>query len=144
MAKEEPNELLQAQTTVWNLTYSFISSLSIKCAIQLGIPDIIHNHGQLITLSELASSIPITPTKTAFLQLFIRLLVHSGIFATQKNEDDKVEKEQGYVLTRPSSRIFLSKKTSLSPLLLMATDPVEVSPWHFLSDWFIGDQPTAF
>ncbi|XXG71758.1 hypothetical protein AAC387_Pa07g1011 [Persea americana] len=26
----------------------------------------------------------------------------------------------------------------------MATDPVEVSPCHFLSTWFVGDEPTAF
>lgn len=144
MAQEEgSNDLLQAHAHVWNLTFSFISSMSLKCAIQLGIPDIIHNHGQPITLSELAASIPITPTKTAFLQRLMRLLVHSGIFAIQKNEENKVEKEQGYVLT-PSSKILLSTRTGVSPFLLMMTDSVLVLPWHFLSSWFIGNEPTAF
>ena len=58
MAQEEgSNDLLQAHAHVWNLTFSFISSMSLKCAVQLGIPDIIHNHGQPMTLSQLVESL---------------------------------------------------------------------------------------
>ncbi|XVF39436.1 hypothetical protein PTKIN_Ptkin01aG0034500 [Pterospermum kingtungense] len=60
---ENVDELLLAQTHVWNHTYRFISSMSLKCAVELEIPDIIHNHGQPITTSDLALAIHIHPSK---------------------------------------------------------------------------------
>lgn len=78
--EEESHELLQAQGQVWNLTYGYINSMSLKCTIQLCIPDIIHNHAQTITLSELAASLPIYPTKTTCLQRLLRLLVQLKLF----------------------------------------------------------------
>lgn len=78
--EEESHELLQAQGHVWNLTYGNINSMSLKCTIQPCIPDIIDNHAQTITLSELAALLPISPTKTTCLQRLLRLLVHLKLF----------------------------------------------------------------
>ncbi|KAF2283291.1 hypothetical protein GH714_043666 [Hevea brasiliensis] len=85
-------ELLQAQAHVWNHIFNFINSMSLKCAIQLGIPDVIHNHGKPITLSQLISSLPVHPAKARRIPRLMRLLVHSGFFAQAKiSEDDDQE-----------------------------------------------------
>ncbi|KAM3326575.1 hypothetical protein P3S67_001701 [Capsicum chacoense] len=52
---EKTREVLAAQAHIWNHTFNFINSMSLKCAIQFGIPDIIHSHGRPMTLSDLAS-----------------------------------------------------------------------------------------
>ncbi|KAF3629118.1 hypothetical protein FXO37_29073 [Capsicum annuum] len=51
--------LADAQAHIWNHTFNFINSMSLKCAIQLGIPDIIHSHGRPMTLSDLVNALPI-------------------------------------------------------------------------------------
>ncbi|KAF9661715.1 hypothetical protein SADUNF_Sadunf19G0097500 [Salix dunnii] len=55
--EEGANELLQAQTRVWNHALAFINSMALKCAVQLDIPDAIQNHGKPMTLSELLAMI---------------------------------------------------------------------------------------
>ncbi|KDP35395.1 hypothetical protein JCGZ_10379 [Jatropha curcas] len=55
--EENVDELLKAQTHMWNHTPQFIKSMSLKCAVELGIPDIINNHGQPMPLSDLVSAL---------------------------------------------------------------------------------------
>ncbi|WJX58418.1 hypothetical protein P8452_43880 [Trifolium repens] len=57
------SNLLKAQTHVWNHIFSFINSMSLKCIVDLGIPDIIHNYGKPMPLSKLISSLSIHPSK---------------------------------------------------------------------------------
>ncbi|RVW77416.1 Trans-resveratrol di-O-methyltransferase [Vitis vinifera] len=57
-------ELLHAQAHVWNHIFNFIKSMSLKCATQLGIPDIIHNHGKPMTLPELVAKLPVHPKRS--------------------------------------------------------------------------------
>ncbi|KAJ6693539.1 hypothetical protein OIU85_004322 [Salix viminalis] len=75
--EESASELLQAQTHVWNHIFNFMNSMTLKCAVQLGIPDVIHKHGKPMTLSELVSSLPIHPSKTQYVHRLMRILVHS-------------------------------------------------------------------
>nr|POE80739.1 trans-resveratrol di-o-methyltransferase [Quercus suber] len=120
--------------------------MSLKCAIQLGIPDAIHNHGQPITLQELVSKLNIHPKKTSCVHRLMRLLVHSGFFAktTVHENQEKEKEEEAYTLT-PSSRLILKDNaTSLSPFVLASLDPALVSPWQFLGDWFQGSELTPF
>ncbi|OVA00005.1 O-methyltransferase [Macleaya cordata] len=136
------NELIQAQTHVFNHIFSFVSSMSLKCAVQLGIPEIIHNHGQPITLSSLVEALSLPPTKSYSIYRLMRLLVHSGFFACQKIDEN--QQEEGFLLT-PSSRLLLKDNTkNLSSFLLNMLDPVLITPWHFLSAWFQGNGSTAF
>ncbi|KAK8987013.1 hypothetical protein V6N11_055330 [Hibiscus sabdariffa] len=51
--EEHVHELLEAHAHVWNHMFSFIRSMSLKCAIDLGIPEIIQNHGNPMTITEL-------------------------------------------------------------------------------------------
>ncbi|GAV75962.1 Methyltransf_2 domain-containing protein/Dimerisation domain-containing protein [Cephalotus follicularis] len=139
---EHVNKLLQAQAHVWNHTFSFINSMSLKCAIQLCIPDVIHNHGKPITLDELVAALQINPTKVPGLHRLMRILIHSGFFAREKfNEDDQ---EEGYTLT-PASRLLLKDHPlSMAPFPLALLDPIFTKPWDHLSNWFLNDDPTPF
>ncbi|KAL8507157.1 hypothetical protein ACS0TY_017890 [Phlomoides rotata] len=77
-------ELLDAQSHIWNHTYSFINSMSLKCAVELKIPDIIHNHNKPTKLSELANALSINQAKTPCLGRLMRILIHSKFFIMAK------------------------------------------------------------
>ena len=134
--------LLQAQAHVWNHTMNFVNSMALKCAVRLGIPDAINNHGQPITLSELVTALSINPIKAPCLHRLMRVLVHSGFFAQQ--QADHNEQEQLYSLTYASRFLLKDEPTSGAPLLLVQVDPHLTNPCHFLSDWFRNSDPTPF
>ncbi|XP_071939259.1 trans-resveratrol di-O-methyltransferase-like [Coffea arabica] len=73
-------ELIEAQTHVWNAMFHFKKSACLKCAVELGIPDVISNHGKPITLSDLISVLPIHPSKSAHAFRLMRFLANSGFF----------------------------------------------------------------
>ncbi|PHU23478.1 8-hydroxyquercetin 8-O-methyltransferase [Capsicum chinense] len=81
-------EVLDAQTYIWNYTFNFINSVSLKCAIQLGIPDIIHSHGQAMTLSDLVDALSINNNKVKLqdcIYCLMRILVHAGVLLGLKS-----------------------------------------------------------
>ncbi|KAF9661714.1 hypothetical protein SADUNF_Sadunf19G0097400 [Salix dunnii] len=140
--EEGADELLQAQTRVWNHALAFINSMALKYAVQLDIPDAIQNHGKPITLSELVSSLPIHPSKAQYLYRLMRILVHSDIFSLKKVGDDP--QQEGYSLT-PASRFLLKgNPLSVRPLLLFWVDPVPMEAFQCLSTWFQNEDLTAF
>ncbi|XP_068316697.1 trans-resveratrol di-O-methyltransferase-like [Pyrus communis] len=135
------HELLGAQAHVWNHIFQFINSMSLKCAVQLGIPDVIHNHGQTISLSELIAGLNIHPSKAHFISRLMRILVHSNFFAQHQHvhhNHDNVEEEEAvefYSLT-PASRLFLKDgPLNTTPFLLMILDPVMTDPFHSMGAW---------
>ncbi|GLT70466.1 hypothetical protein SLA2020_425450 [Shorea laevis] len=131
------SELFQVQSHLYKHIFSYIDSMSLNTAIQLGIPDVIHNHGQPLTLPQLVSKLHIHPNKTSCVHRLMRLLVQSGFFAKTKVHENENE-EEVYGLT-PSSRLVLKDNvTNLSPFVLAMLDPVIVSPWHVLGDWLRG------
>ncbi|PRQ49990.1 putative catechol O-methyltransferase [Rosa chinensis] len=138
---EHSNELLHAQAHIWNHIFSFINSMSLKSAIQLGIPDIINKHGYPMTLSELTSALPIHPTKSHSVYRLMRILVHSGFFAKKKLSKTD---EEGYTLTDASQLLLKDHPLSLTPFLTAMLDPVLTKPWNYLSTWFQNDDPTPF
>lgn len=130
------DELLEAQTHIWNHIFNFINSMSLKCAIQLGIPDAIHDHGpNPMPLSLLVSTLQLHPNKTEFIYRLMRLLTHSGFFVVQ---------EEGYMLTNSSRLLLKNNPCAVSPFLLSMLDSAIVEPWQFLSTWFQTDDRTPF
>ncbi|MCE3214919.1 hypothetical protein HAX54_000265 [Datura stramonium] len=142
-------EVLAAQAHIWNHTFSFINSMSLKCAIQLGIPDIIHSYGRAMTLSDLVNALPIKNNKAKRQDCIYRLmliLIHAGFFIQTKINEE--QEEEGYLLT-PVSRLLLKDEPNLSmiPLLQLIFDPIMMDPLHYLSQWIQNagdDQPNAF
>ncbi|XP_058100625.1 trans-resveratrol di-O-methyltransferase-like [Magnolia sinica] len=140
---ERGHELLQAQAHVWNHLYHYVNSMSLKCAVELGIPDIIHNHGRPMTLSELVAALKINSSKTPYMSRLMRLLVHLGFFDVEKiNGNNGVE--EGYVITPPSSLLRKEATVSLSAFVLEELDSSLLTNWNFLSSWFQGNETTAF
>ncbi|XP_060670024.1 trans-resveratrol di-O-methyltransferase-like [Ziziphus jujuba] len=136
-------KLLQAQALIWNVSFNYMKPMSLKCAIELGIPDIIHNHGQAITLSELIQSLHIHPSKTYCIYRLMRLLVHSGFFANHKG-DDKAQQEEKYSLT-PASRLLLKDEPfRATQVFLNSFVPEFVTPCLHLSAWLQNTDETPF
>ncbi|KAL3645434.1 hypothetical protein CASFOL_010614 [Castilleja foliolosa] len=135
-------ELLDAQCHVWNHIFNFINSMSLKCAVQLGIPDIICKHAKPITLPELMDALPFInkANKSFCVERLMRLLVHSKFFTKVKISDDK----EGYFLTPASILLVRDEPMSMAPFLLYALDPVITNPWHHLSEWFKTNDLTPF
>ncbi|XP_059664346.1 trans-resveratrol di-O-methyltransferase-like [Cornus florida] len=142
---EVDKELFHSQAHIWNHIFNFINSMSLKCAVQLGIPDIIHKHGQPMTLSELVAVLNINQAKSMGVYRLMRILVHSGFFVKQKlSQNDDEGEEEGYLLT-PVSRLLLNDEPlSVRPFLLGMLDPIMTKPWHYVSQWFQNDNPTPF
>ncbi|KAF3443203.1 hypothetical protein FNV43_RR12884 [Rhamnella rubrinervis] len=140
--EENGTELLRAQAHIWNHILKFINAMSLKCAIQLGIPDIIHSHGKPLTLSQLISSLPIHHSKTPFVYRLMRILVHNGFFEVQKLDED--DGEECYALTDASRLLVKDNPLSVTPFLLALLDPTLTQPWHHLSTWFQNDDRTPF
>jgi trans-resveratrol di-O-methyltransferase len=136
---ERSTELLHSQAHIWNQTFSFINSASLKCAVQLGIPDAIHRHGKPMTIDQLVAALSIKPAKVRSVYRLMRVLVHSG-FVVQENVDD----QDGYVLTPASLLLLKDEPLNARAFLLLAHDPIITQPWNILSDWFHNDDPTAF
>ncbi|KAJ6878027.1 hypothetical protein NC651_030692 [Populus alba x Populus x berolinensis] len=136
--EESASELLQAQTHVWNHIFNFINSMTLKCAVQLGIPDVIQKHGKPMTLSELVSALPIHPSKAQYVHRLMRILVHSGFFSQQNLN------QEAYSLTQSARLLLKDNPWSMRPLLLFELDPVLTKPWEFMSTWFQNDDRIAF
>ncbi|XP_059664344.1 trans-resveratrol di-O-methyltransferase-like [Cornus florida] len=139
---ELDKELLHSQAHIWHHIFNFMKSMSLKCAVQLGIADIIHQHGQPMTLSELVAVLKINKAKTWSVYHLMRILVHSGFLVKQKVSEN--DEEDGYLLTPASRRLLKDKPLSVRPFLLAMLDPIFTEPWHYVSQWFHNDNPTPF
>ncbi|KAJ9563678.1 hypothetical protein OSB04_008838 [Centaurea solstitialis] len=123
--------------------FSFINPMSLKCAVQLQIPDIIHRHGAPMLLSELVDALSINKERSHFVYRLMRILVHSGFFLKQKipiTERDEEEEEKEAYLLAPTSRLLLKEEPlSTRPFLLAMLDPILMDPWQNMSKWFQND-----
>lgn len=81
----------------------------LKCAVELGIADIIHGHGRAITLSDLVSELNTQPTKTTGLFRLMHFLVHLGCFNKIKVNGQE-EEEEAYGLT-PFSTLLIKENS---------------------------------
>nr|XP_018631797.1 trans-resveratrol di-O-methyltransferase-like isoform X2 [Nicotiana tomentosiformis] len=130
-------DLLQAQTQTWNHMFNFISSSAAKCAVQLGIPDVLYKHGKPMSLSDLTAELSlIDHSKVSFLPILMRFLVHSGFL----NQHEK----EHYSLTPATQLLVKDDPLSMRSYFLIIHDPVLLKPWSCLSDWFQDDSSTAF
>ncbi|KAE9456081.1 hypothetical protein C3L33_12021, partial [Rhododendron williamsianum] len=161
MNDEQERALLLSQSHIWNQAHNLVNSMSLKCAVQLGIPDIIKKHGRPMALSDLVSALPVNPSKASGVYRLMRLLVHSGFFTNQKVSENC--EEEGFIekllifrprkfnncffcyLLTPAAQLLLKDEPfSLAPYLLAMLDPDLFKPWHHMGEWFQNDDPTPF
>ncbi|XP_072966243.1 trans-resveratrol di-O-methyltransferase-like [Typha angustifolia] len=144
----ESHDLLQAQEQLWNHIFLYLKSMSLKCAVELGIPDVIHNHGGSIAHPELLAALSLPPSRSPHLRRLMRMLTHSGFFATRRSPgsgDEEEEEEDVYLLT-PLSYLLVNdnNNSSLSPFVLAVLDPYIVEPSYSMSSWFRSCERTPF
>ncbi|XP_074314973.1 trans-resveratrol di-O-methyltransferase-like [Silene latifolia] len=137
---DHSEQLLNAQTHIWTHIFSSLNSMALKCAIQLQIPDTIHNHGKPMTLGELANALILHPTKSASLYRITRLLVHSNFLSKSK----LVNGEDTFDLTINAKLLLKDHPMSLAPFALAMLDPTLTKPAHHLSSWFRNDDVSPF
>ncbi|XP_009791021.2 trans-resveratrol di-O-methyltransferase-like [Nicotiana sylvestris] len=128
------NELFKAQAHIYKHAFGYSNSMALNFAIQLGIPDIIHNHKKPITLPELLSALKLPLSKSTAIYRLMRMLVHSGFFAIAKI-DENSETER-YILTTPSRLLLKNEVLNLSPCVRVTVDPVLLTTWKLLGEWF--------
>ncbi|KAM7502868.1 hypothetical protein LguiB_001772 [Lonicera macranthoides] len=139
---EQTSELLQAHAHIWNHILNFINSMSLNCAIKLGIPDAINNHGRPMTLTELIDALPINKKKSDGIHRLMRILIHSGYFVEKETPENG--QELGYWLTPASRLVLRDEPLSITPFLQLILDPLIKKPWHYMSEWFQNEAHTPF
>ncbi|EXB54963.1 Myricetin O-methyltransferase [Morus notabilis] len=143
------NELVEAHSLLWHSGLDYMKSMSLKCAIELDIANVIHKHGQPIPFSKLVDSLKIPPSKANFLYRIMRILVHHGFFTAQKVNGGKTqEEEEAYSLTN-ASRLLLTDEPALimnmKSLSLFFLLPAVVNSWQSWSTWLKNsDDMTLF
>jgi hypothetical protein len=132
--------LLDAQLELWHHTFGYIKSMALRSAIDLRIPDAIHDHGGTATLPQIAAKATLHQFKLPYLRRLMRVLTVTGVFSVEHLAADGGD-EHVYGLT-PASRLLVSSTpTSLSPFLTLILDSVFVSPFLGLGEWFQSEVP---
>ena len=133
----EIDEIAQAQVDIWRFVFGFAEMAVAKCAVELGIPDILENQGDPMTLSQLSTRL--SCSSTALFRV-MRFLINRGIF----KETVTKEGSTGYVQSPLSCLLTKDGNDSLAPLLLFQNSPVIITPWHFLSACVLDNNKSAF
>ncbi|KAG0454564.1 hypothetical protein HPP92_023856 [Vanilla planifolia] len=132
-------DTIKAHAQLWNLTFSFIKSMCLKCAIELAIPDAIHLHGTPATVSDLCASLSVPPVKSRHLRSLMRLLSLEGLFDTHVTPSG----EEAFDLT-PISRFLLSTSIHCSsPFVRFILDCHLVDSSQMLGDWLRSPDVTT-
>ncbi|KAL2899850.1 Trans-resveratrol di-O-methyltransferase [Bienertia sinuspersici] len=124
-------ELLNAHAHLWNHMYSYLNSMALRCAIQLGISDAIHKQGKAMTLSELAIALSIPPNKAPCISRIMRLLFHSNFFSKRTSSSG----EEAFDLTIHSQLLLKDHPLSVAPFALLALDPIVIEPTFHFGSW---------
>ncbi|KAL6870631.1 hypothetical protein ACP4OV_014479 [Aristida adscensionis] len=153
-ASSSSSELLQAHAELWNLTFGYLRSMAVQCAVSLGIPNAIHRRGGAASLSDLVASVAVPERRKPYLPRLMRFLAATGIVAAL---DDAAASAGGeaaaggddggavvYRLT-PMSRLLVDDDGcgGLSPWVLSQTTRQLVAAAQCLSGWFMGDDAAA-
>ncbi|XP_054778472.1 isoflavone 7-O-methyltransferase-like, partial [Prosopis cineraria] len=133
------DEYFEAQAHLYKHILSYINAAVLRCAVQLRIPDIIHNHGQPITIPQLASNLELHPTKFASLEKLARLLVHNGFLAAEKRVNEEDEEMEAYTLTPSSKLLVKGMEPNLAPMVLWFADAGLMADFDFSGSWFKGE-----
>ncbi|KAK6787327.1 hypothetical protein RDI58_015852 [Solanum bulbocastanum] len=134
------NQPPEAEAQSWDHILSYLRPSCMKCAIQLGIPNILHKNPNSITsLSDLIAALPnLNPSKTTFIPILMRVLVDFGLFKYHHQQGD------GYSLTSVGHLLVENDLSSKRSFFLFAQHPVVLDTAASVGDWLLDDLPTAF
>ncbi|KAL3539118.1 hypothetical protein ACH5RR_002484 [Cinchona calisaya] len=134
--REVVEDEAQAQIDIWKYILGFTEMAVVKCAIELGIADVLESHqGQAMTLDELSSSLNCSPSS---LYRIMRFLTNRSIF---KQLPDGNGTTTRYVQTPLSRLLARNGEKSMAAFVLLETSPVMLAPWHGLRDRVLANGP---
>lgn len=81
-------ELLQAQAELWHHSLSYLTSMALKCAVELRIPTVIHRLGGAALVPDLITDLSLPSAKLPFLRRLMRLLATAGVFAADNSTQE--------------------------------------------------------
>lgn len=131
---------------LYNYSLSYVKTMAIGCAIQLGIPSAIHRLGGAATISDIITETGVDPSKLPYLRRLMRVLTVSSILATTGT--DESDDSTVYKLT-PASRLLVSgagapTSCDISPMLdLLMRPTTSVATYFSLEQWFKDAGATA-
>ncbi|GJN10165.1 hypothetical protein PR202_ga28234 [Eleusine coracana subsp. coracana] len=82
MDVQSPEDLIHAQYLVFHHCFSYVKSMALKCAVDLGISDAIHSRGCSATLSEIVAGTWINASRMPYVQRLMHFLSISGVFVS--------------------------------------------------------------
>ncbi|KAJ1275736.1 hypothetical protein BS78_05G158800 [Paspalum vaginatum] len=136
-------ELLRAQADLWRHSLCYLTSMTLKCAVELGIPTAIHQLGGRASSQDLITALSLPVAKLPFLRRLMRLLATSGVFAVCADSTA----EAIYGLTPLSyllvDGIAADGHMNHAPFLFTATSTRYIDLAMGLADWFKKDAKTA-
>ncbi|KAI3736429.1 hypothetical protein L6452_15970 [Arctium lappa] len=130
-------EEVAAQEEIWKYILGFTPIALVKCAIELGIPDILENHETPMTLLELTSKLGCNESS---LYRIMRFLIHYKIFQEKPVSETSV----GYALTPLSRLLTRHGQNSMADLVLFSNSPIMLASWHKLSTWVLDNKELPF
>ncbi|XP_027352517.1 isoflavone 7-O-methyltransferase-like [Abrus precatorius] len=137
------SEIFEGQALLYRHIYAFIDSMCLKWTVELDVPNIIHNHGQPITLQELVSILQVPPTKIGKVQSIMRYMAHSGFFEIVRIHNKK-EDNEAYALTVASELLVKGTNFCLAPMVECVLDPTLSGSYHQLKRWIYEKDLTLF
>ncbi|XP_047320909.1 probable O-methyltransferase 3 [Impatiens glandulifera] len=136
-------ELARAHADLWKHLFGFLPSAALNCLIELGVPDLIQNHGKPMTVSEIVGELSITnPIKTCCLGSMMDILAHSGFLSREAKgvEDEDI----AYSLTTASRLLLKDEPLNLRQFVFYLLGKILAGPWPLLGQWLKNDTPTVF
>ncbi|KMT02325.1 hypothetical protein BVRB_9g205500 [Beta vulgaris subsp. vulgaris] len=127
----EDAELLKAHAEVYNHLFAYTDTLALRSAVELHIADIIHSHGQPMSLSQIASKLESPSPDVTCLARVMRMLVRKNIFTVDCNQSSG--EEVLYGLTNISRWLLHDHELSLAPMFLTFTHPWIINAWYEIS-----------
>ncbi|TYH22917.1 hypothetical protein ES288_A04G168900v1 [Gossypium darwinii] len=119
-------EEARAEIKIWNYVFEYAKIVVVKCAIELGIADVIENYGSPMPLSELATALRCEPSR---LHRIMRFMVHDRIFKQEPINQHTV----GFSSTPLSRCLIKGGEKSMAAFILLMSSPNFLAPWHSLS-----------
>ncbi|KAL6875747.1 hypothetical protein ACP4OV_013260 [Aristida adscensionis] len=138
-------ELLQAQADLWRHSLRYLTSMALRCAVELGIPTAIYRLGGAATAPSLVTALSLPATKLPFLRRVMRLLAASDIFAADESSEEPIYSitPQSYLLVDGSATATADERhIDHSPLVHVCTSSRYIEASLSLADWFKKDVVT--
>ncbi|XP_042485022.1 3'-hydroxy-N-methyl-(S)-coclaurine 4'-O-methyltransferase-like [Macadamia integrifolia] len=132
---EQMQELMAARMSIIRYAHGFMDSMSLKCVVELGIPDILRKNTKPITLQDLAAALPLPAVDMGRLQSLMRYAVHHMGLFTFNGQDGT------YGLTRYSECLLRDSETFMVPMILGTLTDWVIGAWQSLSSSIQGGPP---